>query len=174
MVLIGMAIRRRGISLLLSLAGMISPAVAQSEYDIPLFLGISLTLQDTLLLILLLVILVNILVFLRKGIFPPTIPKEPSSLVTVTGSFMAILLVGLGSLAAFIALLVLLSSVLQISLFEWMASALVSYTGSLILGVAGLGIVGVGMFLVGAYNLVLLQDTSYWKSLREPDTAECP
>jgi hypothetical protein len=81
---------------------------------------------------------------------------------------MAIFFIGMGSLATCIALITFLGAALQIVLFHWIAVLLIYYTGSLTVGILVLCIIGVGLFLLGAYNLFLLQNSPFWKSLEPP------
>jgi len=131
-----------------------------------------LSLQDYFLIFIGAIVILTLFVILLRAFSRHTPQKEHSRVVTAISSFLAIFYIGIGSLAVCIAGIAFLAAALHLALFNWMATLLIQYSGSLALGILGLAIIGVGLFLLGAYNLFLLQSTPFWKSLETPKARE--
>ncbi len=157
--------------LTLLLAG---PVQAASSENPALGYATQLSLQDYFFVFIGGVLLLNLAIILWRTFFRPAPQKQQSPLVTASGSFLAILFVGMGSLVLFLAILSLFSAMMGITLFDWIVVLLVQYAGSITVGILGLGVIGTVLFLLGAYNLFLLQSSPFWKSLESPQRTGFP
>ena len=157
-----------------SICSLVHTVAGEPQGDSSLGLSTQLTLQDYFLIFVGGILLLNLVLIIWRTISRQAPQKEQSKVVTALGSFLSIFFVGIGSLAVFIAILATLAAVFQVGLFDWILYIIVHNVGSVVVGILGLGVVGGGLFLLGAYNLFLLQGTPFWKSLETPITVGSP
>ncbi|MDD1678175.1 MAG: hypothetical protein LUO93_03195 [Methanomicrobiales archaeon] len=114
-------------------------------------------------------VLLNLFVFGLRGIFRRKAPERKRSRgVVALGSLIALLFIAFGSLFFITAVLVILAAGAGMTVFVWLSDYVLYHTGSVSMGILGIGVAGVAAFLIGVYVLVAVQGPSMKTSIGSP------
>jgi len=129
----------------------------------------SFTYQDYFVIFFVGIVLLVIFVASLRHITHGRVTEKPKSIaITNIGTLFTLLLLAVGSVCVITTLFALLSAVANLMIFDWIASLIVFYIGSLLLGIIVLAVVGAGFILLGIYLLFRLQSDAFDTSIGSP------